>query len=206
MRVAIIVALALGLLALGCYWGFVNLARFLNLSRPIAAEVLVVEGWISDEALVAVSKLFWQGGYQALITTGPPLLRGTFLSHYRTHAELSAATLVALGIPQHLIIPMPCPEVERFRTYTSALAVKRYVERQRPDLRGLNLFTMGCHARRSGYIYHRLFAPANIAVGVIASDLSGFDPQTWWTTSTGVRTVVSELIAYAYVRLIQWQG
>ncbi|NJL44635.1 MAG: DUF218 domain-containing protein [Leptolyngbyaceae cyanobacterium SM2_3_12] len=206
MQLAIMVAVGLSLVGLGLYWGLVNLARFLNISRPILADVLVVEGWLSDEALTLASKLFWQDNYRVIITTGPPLTRGTFLSEYKTHAALSAATLVQLGVPKHLIIPLPCPAVEQFRTYTSALAVKQWLEIHQPGLRRLNLFTMSCHARRSWYIYRRLFAAANLAVGVIATDPTGFDLQTWWTTSSGFRTVIAETIAYGYVRWISWKS
>ncbi|NJL47273.1 MAG: DUF218 domain-containing protein [Leptolyngbyaceae cyanobacterium SM2_5_2] len=196
-------AIALLLLGLGIYLGFLNLARFLSVSRPVEAQVLIVEGWVGDDALTQASKLFWQEGYRAIITTGPPLLRGTFLSHYKTHAQLAAATLVALGIQADLIIPMPCPAIENYRTYSAALAVQQTLSTQWPDLNAVNLFTVGCHARRSWYIYRRLLQAEGIAVGVIAAD-PGFELATWWQTSSGVRTVVGEGIAYLYVRLIRW--
>ncbi|HIK46834.1 MAG TPA: YdcF family protein [Leptolyngbyaceae cyanobacterium M65_K2018_010] len=186
------------------YRSFVGLGRFLSLSRPVAASMLVVEGWLPDSALVQASKLFWQQGYRCILTTGPPLAQGSFLSQYQTQAQLAAATLIALGIPDELVHPLPCPTVTTGRTYTSALAVKEYLAQTYPDLASLNLFTYGCHARRSGYIYRRLFRPAGVAVGVIASAVHGFELDRWWQTSSGVRTVLGEWIAYLYVRLIRW--
>jgi hypothetical protein len=193
-----------GLMVLA-YWGFVNLATFLTMTRPVVADVLVIEGWIPDFALEQASKEFWQGGYKTIVTTGPPLLRGTYLSEYKTHADLAAATLKAMGVPPELIISLPCPNADRFRTYTSALAVQHYLG-QGPSPVGINLFTQGCHARRSWYIYHRLLTPTQIKVGIIPMANHTFDLQQWWTTSSGVRTVVGELIAYLYVRLVRWDG
>ena len=195
--------IALALLGWVIFWGFIHLAQFLSVTRPVEAPILVVEGWAADDALALASKIFWQEGYRAIITTGPPLLRGTFLSHYQTHAQLAAATLVALGIPAELIFPMPCPAIDTHRTYTAALAVSQFLGQQWPEVSAVNLFTVGCHSRRSWYIYRRLLQPEGIAVGVIAAH-PGFELATWWQTSSGVRTVVGEWIAYLYVRFIRW--
>ena len=39
-------------------------------------------------------------------------------------------------------------------------------------------------------------------VGVIALEPIGYAPQRWWTTSTGVRSLISELIAYGYAKFL----
>jgi len=187
------------------FW-FTHLAEFLNLCAPIKADILLIEGWLPDQALVQASKLFWEDGYTAIITTGPPLQHGYFLSEYKTHAEFSAATLVALGIPRELIISLPCPSAERYRTYTSALAVKQYCEYKGVRPNGINIYTMSCHARRSWFIYRQLFAPANVRIGVLAHQPDNFDLRHWWRTSAGGRIVVGEFIAYGYVRLISWKN
>lgn len=206
LTIVLLVFVVGGLLGLLSWYGFANLAKFLNLSAPINADVLVIEGWISDKALVQASRLFWQDGYKTIITTGPPVHYGYFLSDYKTHAQLSAATLERLGIPASKILPLPCPTVDQFRTYTSALAVKQYYEIHQLKPHGINIFTSSCHARRSWYIYHQLFAAANIEVGVVATEPYSFDLNQWWKTSAGVRTVIGELIAYSYVRLINWRS
>jgi hypothetical protein len=41
-------------------------------------------------------------------------------------------------------------------------------------------------------------------VGVIAMDPAGYDKGRWWTTSGGVRTVLSEMIAYVYAKFLFW--
>ncbi len=195
-----------GFLGLWFWYWFTNLAKFLNLCAPIEADTLVIEGWVPDKTLAQAAQIFWQEGYKTIITTGPPVDYGYFLSEYKTQAQLSAATLEHLGIPESKIIPLSCPTVEKFRTYTSALAVKQFYESQPFKPRRINLFSSSCHARRSWYIYHQLFAAANIAVGVVATKPYNFDPDHWWKTSAGVRTVVGEFIAYSYVRLVNWRN
>jgi hypothetical protein len=203
VAIGITFILAFGGLALVSYRGFVNLASFLALSRPIAADVLIIEGWIPDYAMAQASQEFWRGKYKTIITTGPPLLRGTYLSAYKTHADLAAATLKVLGVPSKQIVSLPCPVADQFRTYTSALEVQQYLAKNPPAL-GINLFTLGCHARRSWYIYQRLFSPHHISVGVIAMVSDTFDHQRWWVSSSGARTVLGEWIAYLYVRFVRW--
>ena len=94
MAVFILITLGGGLLgAIACliYW-IVHLPDFLCLNAPIDADVLVVEGWIPDHAVKGVISEFHQKNYRRVITTGPPLGKGFYLSEYKNYAELTAAT------------------------------------------------------------------------------------------------------------------
>ena len=80
---------------------------FLAVSEPAAAEVLAVEGWVSDHVLAAVVRECERQSYSAVYVTGGPLERGAPLSEFKTYAELGAATLVQLGLPAELIHSVP---------------------------------------------------------------------------------------------------
>jgi hypothetical protein len=41
-----------------------------------------------------------------------------------------------------------------------------------------------------------------IPVGIIAFEDREYDPKRWWKTSSGVRTVLGETIAYIYAKLL----
>ena len=41
-----------------------------------------------------------------------------------------------------------------------------------------------------------------IPVGIIACENREYDPKRWWKTSSGVRTVLDETIAYIYAKLL----
>jgi hypothetical protein len=53
--------------------------RYLYVNAPVKAEFLVVEGWISDEALEGAVETFNGGDYSRIITTGVPLYSSVVL-------------------------------------------------------------------------------------------------------------------------------
>jgi hypothetical protein len=190
----------LGLLTSGTVF-ITQIHAFLAENKPLpSAEILVVEGWLTDEALEKSIEEFRQGDYQLLITTGVPLERGSYLSEYRTFAELAAATLVAMGFDREKIVSVPAPKTLRNRTLISAIAVKDWLERQGKNYRRLNLYSDDVHTRRSRSIYAKVFAP-RVEVGSIAASTPSYNPQTWWRESEGVRRIISETIAYIYAAL-----
>jgi hypothetical protein len=74
--------LALISLSLGLSLGLTQLYPFLAVNRPIIADALVVEGWVTDADLQAAIREFKAHPYQKLITTGGPIP----LEHrYSTH-------------------------------------------------------------------------------------------------------------------------
>ncbi|NEQ28448.1 MAG: YdcF family protein, partial [Microcoleus sp. SIO2G3] len=72
-------------------------------------------------------------------------------------------------------------------------------------LESVNLFTNDAHARRSWLIYKQVLAP-KIKVGVIAAEPAEYDPKKWWVSSEGVRTIISEAIAYVYALFVKWKA
>jgi hypothetical protein len=179
---------------------FFNLYPFLAVKAPIQADALVVEGWLQDESLKAAITEFRSQPYKLLITTGGPLPIGFYLAEYKTYAEIAAATITKLGFEQEKLIAVPAERVTKDRTNASVIAVKQWLSRDRPDIRSINLWTQGPHARRSWLLYRKTLEPA-IQVGIIPTPDPEYDPQRWWASSAGTRTVMAELIAYLYARI-----
>jgi hypothetical protein len=178
-----------------------NIHAFLAVSQPIKAQALVVEGWIGDEILVEVVKEYQQKDYLFIITTGPKINKGLFISEYKNYAELNAASLVSLGINQAQIIAVPTPAAKRNRTLAAALSVKNWLEKSELKIQSINLFSYDVHTRRSWRIYRQVFEP-KIKVGAIAASPLGYEPTRWWTYSQGVRSIISETIAYIYAKFL----
>jgi hypothetical protein len=178
---------------------------FLAYSAPIQADVLVVEGWIHDYAIKEAIAEFERGNYQKIITTGLPLPRGYYLSDYRNFAELTAATLVALDVEPDKVIAVPAPDVSQNRTIASAVALRQWLEDSDLSIDSINLLSFDVHSRRSWLIFKNVLAP-DVAVGAIAVPSRYYNPKRWWTSSEGVRSILSEAIAYFYVRFVNWQG
>ncbi len=180
-------------------FAILNVHSFLAKNSPVEANVLVVEGWLPDYAIQAAIAEFRKGSYCKLITIGGPLPRGFYLSQYKTFAELSAATLVALGFDTEKLVAVSEPYAAKNRTYGSAMELSQWLSTSNLQVKSLNLYTLGTHARRSWIVFKKVFAP-EITVGIIAVEPLGYQPKSWWKSSEGIRTVISELIAYLYVR------
>ncbi len=177
---------------------------FLAMTSPIVADVLVVEGWIPDYAIEQALAEFKSGGYKQLITIGGPLPIGSYLTEYKNFAQLAAATLKALGMPEQKLTVVPVTKVATNRTYASAIALRQWLVYANLPLESINLFTNSVHARRSWLIFKRVLNP-EILVGIISADTQYYDPFRWWKYSEGVRTVLGETIAYIYVSFLNLQ-
>ena len=176
---------------------------FLAISQPIAAQILVVEGWMDEYAMQAAKIEFQKGQYDLILTTGEELGEGSVLASYKSYAGLAATMLKNLGVDPQKIIVIPTPRVKKDRTAASALAVKAWILQSSLSIKAINLFSYDAHSRRSWFILSRILYP-EIAVGVIAYPSPFYEPSKWWASSEGFRTVTSEAIAYLYALLI-WQ-
>jgi hypothetical protein len=183
-------------------FGFLNIHAFLAKSSPVDADVLVVEGWLPDYALQSALAEFRQGSYQKLITIGGSLPRGFYLSEYKNFAELAAATLTALGLDREQILIVADPSESQNRTYSSAVILDRWLATSQLQIKALNLYTLGTHARRSWLLFKKTLEP-QISVGIIANEPLNYDAKNWSHSSEGVRTVISELLAYLSVRIFK---
>ena len=180
---------------------FFRLESFLAYSAPLQAEVLVVEGWIADAGIIGAIDEFERKPYELLITAGGPFGRGEYLSKYRDFANLSKATMVTLGLDTQKIQPIVTPKVIRDRTLTSAGAVKQWLAKNKPQIQGINVYTIDVHSRRTWLLYRQVFEP-DILVGIISHPPLDYNPNAWWASSEGFRKVFSEAIAYIYAKFI----
>lgn len=195
-----VLGLAVGLLALVTVR---SIHPFLALTKPAPNGVLVVEGWSPDYALELAMAEFRRNHYDKLYVTGGPLERGAPLSEYKSFAELGAATLVRLGLSSNAVQAVPAPLVRQDRTYTSAVTLRQWCQEHGISLKTMHVMTEGPHARRSRLLFKKAFGN-EVVVGVTAVPVRDYDPQHWWRSSAGVRTVISEALAYGYVRLFFW--
>ncbi len=198
------------LVSLGCVVGLItlfvrNIYSFLAVNLPINADVLVLEGWMQDSDLEIVITEFERGGYQKLMTIGPPLSEGHYLSQYKNFAELAAATLLTLGFDSDKIIAVQTPNVHINRTNTSAVALREWIANSDLKVESINIYTFDVHSRRNWQSFKQTLAP-DINVGVIVLEPRCYNAQEWWMSSAGVKAILSETIAYIYARLIGWNA
>ena len=187
-------------------WGLVShIHGFLALTQPIAnADLLVVEGWVSDGNAQDAIQEFKSHPYKAIVTTGTQLPRGYYLSEYKSFAELSRASLIKMGIPKEQIIAIPAAGVPRDRSYTSAIALNNWLSSRslgNPVVyRSANLFSESVHARRSWMLFKRALG-SQLELGVISAPSTDYEADRWWTQSEGFKRVLFETIGWVYVQV-----
>ena len=189
-------SLALILMILGGLF-FFKAAYFLSKNKPVRGEILVLDGQIADYAVQEAIRLFSDYNYQLIVTTGGNLPSGYFLSEYHSMAEMTYATFIALGFDSTKLVAIPGGEVTINRTYHSALTLKLWMDKNCISADSIDILTIGCHSRRSQMLFQKAVGDS-CKVGVYSIPDKTFEPNKWWASSRGARTVISESIAYLY--------
>jgi hypothetical protein len=190
----------LGLIALLGWFALATIHPFLAVTETVPARVLVVEGWGSDDILQRAVTEFGSGAYERVHVTGVPLDRGEPLSEYKTWAEHGAERLRRYGLASNVVVATPASAVRQDRTFASAVALRRWFEANGGAPDALNVITGGAHARRTRLLFQQALGDT-VKVGIIAHPNPNYDPARWWRSSTGVRAVVDETVAWLYARL-----
>lgn len=187
-------------LALAFAW---SIYPFLAVNSPLGKGQLVVEGWLSDKGLERAISEFREGQYDFIYVTGGPIESGGPLMNYKSYAELCAAVLRELGMDTNRLQAVPAPRVAQDRTYTSALALRRWLELHDRKADHLTVVTESAHARRSRLLFRKAFR-SDAQIGTLALHTTPYDMRHWWTSSPGVREVIGETLAYLYARVLFW--
>ncbi len=177
-----------------------NVHPYLAKSDPIGGELLVVEGWQPDYALKEAVRIFSQGNYRLLVSTGGPLDQGSYLLQYKTYAHLAMFSFHEMGLADSLIVAVPAETVRKDRTYQSAVALRKWLESTGISVKKIDLLSLGAHTRRSAMVFGKVLKP-QIKVGKISVKDADYDDDQWWKSSEGVKTVCSEMISLVYTFL-----
>lgn len=199
----------IGWMGVLAFWGLVlllflfTIRPFLMPTKTVAADILIADNNLTDYYdLKKLSDEFRSKNYSLILTAGVLLPQGSPLAaEYKTSAELSAAILKKFGIREKAIVAIIPKPVKRDRTFASALAVKNWLAQNNIQPKGINLFSIGPHSRRSWMLFKEAIGE-EIPVGIIACENREYDPKRWWKTSSGVRIVLNETIAYIYAKLL----
>ncbi len=178
-----------------------NIVPFLSKSTPNDARVVIIEGYVEDHAYPFFLEKIAKINPTVIITTGVPLDQGFYISNLPSTAHLVARSLAALGVDTALVkVVPPNQDVQVNRTYNSAIAARAYIEQHYPDTEKVILFSTAVHARRSHYLFKKVFQPG-ISVGNFVAPSPYIRRTDWHKTSRAFRVVLSETIAWLYVRL-----
>lgn len=171
---------------------------FLAISRPVAADILVVEGWIwRTTALDEAAALAQRERYKWVVTVGGLSDERGEDGGRRSLADLAAGRLRALGVDGDRIVPLATSPSEQHRTFQTAIVFKDWMARVAPEATAVNVFTRGPHARKSRVLFRRVLDP-RIQVGVIAGVEDSYAPRRWWMSRRGIHVVSRKLLGYLY--------
>jgi hypothetical protein len=140
-------------------WLFVrNIVPFLSKEKTIDARVMVLEGYIPDFALPGIIKIFHESNYEFLIATATTYDQGLYISGVASPADLFGKSLKRLSFDNNKMDLVPAPaNVLCDRTFDTGIAVKSFLEIYHPEVKKINLVSLGVHARRSQYLYKLAF-------------------------------------------------
>ncbi len=161
-----------------------NIQSFLAVSEPVQAQILAVERWIPPYALEGAASEFKDHGYDLLVVLGQD-------------RRWVAPILEKAGVDERRIVTVPIQPVVKDRTFAFAVALRNWLSSSGMSGKAVNVFTLGVHARRSWLLFREALGPGSV-VGVISYEDPYYDPNRWWETSEGFKTILDETIAYIY--------
>jgi hypothetical protein len=191
--------LLVGFMALTGFAGIKTIYPFLALHHRVDSQLLVVEGWIPDYGLEELRSEFEKHRYKLIVITGSPILKGQVLAEYNNYADLTRAALLKQGWDPNTIVAVPSSAALRDRTYTSALALRDWMEKSGQQFDAFNVLSRAAHCRRTWLLYQLAFK-GKAKVGMISGIELRYDGNNWWKSSEGVREVIDETIAYIYAK------
>lgn len=177
------------------FWGIWGEA-FLATTDRLPAEVLVVEGWIGREGIVAAKAEFDQGGYHYVVTAGSDSA-SDWDGRKWNYANGAGELLIQLGIPAERVIKAPAHFTLSQRTFSMAVAVRDAMTERGLRPAKMNIFTKSAHARRSRLVYAKVQLP-DTQVGVIAWTPEEDSTGPWWKSSNRALTLLKESVGYAF--------
>jgi len=155
--------------------------------------------WHSSAMREAAAE-FQRGSYDVVVTVGTLPEAQKSEQKEENSAARAAEQLRKFGVEDNVIQVVAIPSVDWHRTYVSALAVKHWLARSKVHASGINVFTLGAHARKSLVLFKRAFGK-EVPVGVIAGIEDSYEPDRWWLSAKGIYTVLRKTIGYLYAEL-----
>lgn len=172
---------------------------FLSITKPVKADILVIEGWVFDYMLDEAVDLYKKGRYKYIITTGGvrKYSHNKIAGGADSTAEYAAKRLVNCGIGPESIFTASGSAAKDHHTYNAAFGLRKWVLNNKPEIKTLNIFTGGPHGRKTYHIYKKVLGK-NITVGIISSEIKHYNPKYWWTSFTGISVTFDYIVGYIY--------
>jgi uncharacterized SAM-binding protein YcdF (DUF218 family) len=152
------------------------------------ADALIVLGDdnFSGDRAARAAELFQAGWAPQVVASG------RMLRPYSGVAELIQRDLEGRGVPAAAIVPF-AHHAEN--TLGEAQALRDLVAQQ--HWHRILVVTSNYHTRRARYIFRKSF-PSDVEVQVESARDSGYDPDSWWESRSGLKLFFTESVGYCY--------
>lgn len=88
-------------------------------------------------------------------------------NNFTSHAELARNSLLSMGLDSSFVLAIPGKRVKINRTLSSALAFRDWLKTAKIEVKGINIVTIGTHARRTWMTYNKIL-DGNYKIGIIS--------------------------------------
>jgi hypothetical protein len=172
------------------------------LNNPIRAEILVVEGWIGYDNLPIILEEYKRNNYNRIVVIGPDSYDGNEKENDKKipYVELIAMRLRMISKNTINIAAVKSEYVKKNKTFSYLVGFKKWLIRELPDIKSLNLISPSVHAKKS-YLLLRRILPLSINVGVISIPALSYNQKYWWLSKRGLWIVFKNMISYTYAFL-----
>ena len=176
-----------------------SLYSILCFKKPVAgARALVIEGWLFTHMWSEAADELQGGSYGFCVITCKDDCGCTGDGKRMTVTADDFRTMLKQRNCSHITVyEIPVPTDREQFTYRSAVLAKRWFRRNKPEVHVFNIFTGGHHAAKTLTIYNRIFGK-DFTVGIIPASIRHFDPENWWKSKRGIRSVTRYTIGYLY--------
>jgi hypothetical protein len=89
------------------------------------------------------------------------------INNFNSYADLARNRLITLGVAPERIIAIPGDRAKINRTLTSALAFREWLKTTNLNIKGINIISMGTHARRTWMTYNKIL-DEKYTIGIIS--------------------------------------
>jgi hypothetical protein len=174
---------------------------FFGVTKTVPANILIAEGWAPPWAMVELAEEYKRRPYDRVLIVRSVLDPDDHYDLGWSNSEYAIRALVKNGVPEERVAKVVTVSVFKDRTYHSALGAKEWLATNNIAISGINVATVGPHARRSRLLYKRAFGP-DVPLGIISLSPRSYNRHRWWTYSEGVREMIGEIIAFVYARFL----
>ena len=190
----VVLLLATAPVAMWTIWG----EDYLAVTDRVPANVIVVEAWMHEEGAVAAMAEYKQAsdGSDYIVAAGA-LSGESWYKERWDEVEIVESALRHRGFPSQRFIRARARDTERHRTYQAAVAVRNALAVAGVHPTGINVITIGPHARRSRMIFAKVLGP-DIPVGVIAWRPQGLPHERWWKSSGRAVDFLKETVGIVF--------